>query len=366
MRFNKMNEAPGMQQRVLVAAVVIGLAVVARAAEPAAPASSADEVARLAAEVRNLGWVVYGARSDKGDWDLFRCRPDGSQACPVTKTPEFNESAPQWSRDGLRLLYRRTPRDETLDNNHHGQQGLLVMSDSDGSRPQVLGAEGELPWATWSPDGTQIASLSIKGIAIFDVATRKVLRTLPRKGFFQQVTWSPDGRWLCGVANSFGASWSIARMDAATGAINAVNRIDCCTPDWFPDSKSVIFSWRPPGQKANGGQGWTQLWMADAEGKAPRLLYGEDGRHVYGGNVSPDGRYVLFTGNMEEDGDPGHAGAPMALMRISDAPIIGGKSEELRALHPRVHDGPVLKLPVGWEPCWTFSEAPAKATAAKP
>ena len=51
-------------------------------------------------------------------------------------------------------------------------------------------------------------------------------------------------------------------------------------------------------------------WLgADAEGKSRQLVYGEDGRHVYGGHVSPDGKYVLFTGNVEEDGDPGNAGA---------------------------------------------------------
>ena len=110
------------------------------------------------------------------------------------------------------------------------------------------------------------------------------------------------------------------------------------------------------GQKANNGYGWTQLWMADAEGKSRQLVYGEDGRHVYGGNVSPDGKYVLFTGNLQEDGDPGNAGAPMGLMRLSDAPIIGGESKELRALHPKVNNGPVLPLPAGWEPCWTLAE----------
>ncbi len=115
-------------------------------------------------------------------------------------------------------------------------------------------------------------------------------------------------------------------MNVATGEASAVHRVDCCTPDWFPDSQHVIFSWRPPGQKSNPGYGWTQLWRTDAEGKSPQLVYGEDGRHVYGGHVSPDGKYVLFTGNMQEDGDPGNAGAPMGLMRLSDAPIIGGES----------------------------------------
>ncbi|MCL4176822.1 MAG: PD40 domain-containing protein [Verrucomicrobia bacterium] len=311
----------------------------------------------LAAEVRGRGWIVYGARSASGDWDLFVCRPDGSAVAPLTRTPEFNESSPQLSHDGRRLLYRRIKRDELFDNNRHGEQGELVVANSDGTSPQALGAEGEFPWASWSPDGTQVASLSIRGIAFIDVATRQVVRRLDRRGFFQQMIWSPDGQWLVGVANAYGTGWSIARINVATGASAAVNRVDCCTPDWFPDSRSVVFSWRPPGQETNPGYGWTQLWMADAEGKSRRLIYGEDGRHVYGGCVSPDGKYVLFSGNLQEDGDPGNAGAPMGLMRLSDAPIIGGDSVALRVLHPGAKGGPVLTLPTGWEPCWTYTES---------
>jgi hypothetical protein len=336
--------------------IVLGLVTAPNPADgksPSAPVVDETAVKRLAEEVGGQGWIVFAARSENGDWDLFLCRPDGSHVRNITRTPGHNEFSPQFSRDGRRLLYRRMPRTETIDNNHHGTQGELVLATSDGTGPQVFGGAGEYPWASWSPDGKQIACLSIKGVSFIDVATKQVLRKWDRKGFFQQLTWSPDGRWLCGVANSFGASWSIARMDAATGAATAVNRIDCCTPDWFPDSKNVIFSWRPRGQTANNGYGWTQLWMADAEGKSRRLVYGEDGRHVYGGHVSPDGKYVLFTGNMQEDGDPGHAGAPMGLMRLSDAPLIGGASPELRKLHPQAGDGPVLTLPVGWEPCWT-------------
>ncbi len=313
-------------------------------------------VQQLADEVKHKGWIVFASRSETGDWDLFVCRPDGSAVRNITRTAEFNEFSPQFFRDGRKLLYRRMSRNETIDNNAHGTQGSLVMADSDGSNPQALGADGELTWASWSPDGKQIACLTIKGIHLLDLASRKTVRSLERKGFFQQMTWSPDGNWLVGVANSYGTGWSIARINLATGSANAVNRVDCCTPDWFPDSRQIIFSWRPPGQKANKGYGWTQLWMADAEGKASRLIYGEDGRHVYGGNVSPDSRYVLFTGNVNEDGDPEHSGAPMGLMRLSDAPIIGGASAELRSLHKDVHEGPVLVLPIGWEPSWTFAE----------
>ena len=46
----------------------------------------------------------------------------------------------------------------------------------------------------------------------------------------------------------------------------------------------------------------------------------------------------------------------MGLLRLADAPVIGGESKELRKLHPDAKNGPVLVLPAGWEPCWTFAE----------
>jgi Tol biopolymer transport system component len=340
-----------------VLAFILSLSTLAGAAAPS------PEVARLAEEVRTKGWIIFPARSEQGNWDLFLMRPDGSHRRPLTRTPEWNEAAPQFSRDGTRLLFRRLKREEAISGNRYGEQGALVVANSDGTDARVLGAEGELPWASWSPDGCEFATLSLKGVSIVEVETGKVLRTFPRQGFFQQLTWSPDGKWLIGVANSFGTGWSIARMEVAKGEVSAVNTVDCCTPDWFSDSSNVIFSWRPAGQKANRGIGWTQLWRADAGGKSRALVYGKDGRHVYGGHVSPDGKHVLFTGNVEEDGDPERGGAPMGLMRLSDGPIIGGESKELRALHPGAKSGPVLTLPAGWEPCWTLSESPADNAA---
>jgi Tol biopolymer transport system component len=316
-----------------------------RAAERTGPAAA------LGREVADKGWIVYNARSDKGDYDLFLCRPDGSSVRNITRTPGESEFGALFSRDGAQLLYRSVPRDEVLDNNAHGTQGRLMIAASDGTNPRALGEAGQFPWASWSPDGKQIASLTIKGIQLVDVASRKVVRTLPRQGFFQQMIWSPDGKSLVGVSNNLGTAWSIGRLDIATGKVNAVSKVNCCTPDWFSDGSAVIFS-KWPDQ-------WTQLWMAQPDGQSPRLIYAEHGRHVYGGHVSPDGKYVLFTGNMNEDGDPGKAGAPMALMRLVDAPILGGDVSKLQREHPRFRPGPVLVLPDGWEPCWTYSERPA-------
>jgi len=48
----------------------------------------------------------------------------------------------------------------------------------------VYGASGQYPWASWSPDGKQIACLSIKGISFIDLASKQVVRTLERQGSF--------------------------------------------------------------------------------------------------------------------------------------------------------------------------------------
>lgn len=310
--------------------------------------SNDPRVAELAGEVQDKGRIMYGARTSKGDWDLFIMRPDGSDIHNITNTPMFNEGLPRFSPDGKRIIYRRLSSVERFDGNRHGMQGELVFADSDGGNAEVFGQEGQYTWASWGPEGKQIACLSVNGIYFVEIPTKKVVRHLDRRGFFQQMIWSPDGRWLSGVANSFDTGWSVARMDVSTGTVNAVSKVDCCTPDWFPDSQHLIYSRRP--------DKWTQLWMADGEGKYQSLVYAEDGRHLYGGCVSPDGRYVLFTGNVQEDGDPTRSGAPMSLMRLTDAPIIAGPSKALRKVHHDAKDGPVLQLVDGWEPCWTYAD----------
>jgi Tol biopolymer transport system component len=307
--------------------------------------SSDPRSALLAREVRDKGRVVFGGRTPKGDWDLYTMRPDGTDIRNLTNTPDVNEGLPRFSPDGTRILYRRIPIAERFDNNRHGMQGELVIMNSDGTGALVYGKDGEFPWASWSPDGRKLACLSARGIDLHDIATKTVEAHLNRKGTYQQLIWSPDGKWLTGVANSFDTGWSVVRIEVATGAINPVSRVDCCTPDWFPDSSRIIFSYRE--------HDWTQLWMADGQGRVRRLVVAEDGRHIYGGSVSPDGNYVLFTGNKEEDGDPANAGAPMGLLRLHDAPMVTGTSLTARREHPGAKDGPVLELPSGWEPHWT-------------
>jgi len=321
--------------------------------------------AQLVAEVRSKGWIVFSARTENSDWDLFLMRPDGSRLSNITKTPKLNEMGGRFSPNGEKILFRQMPMEKEFAHDQWGAQGQLVIAHSNGASPVSMGAPGEYPWASWGPDGKQVACLAKQGIQIYDLASKKLIRSMSRKGIYQQFFWSPDGKWFCGPANHSGEKWTVVRMDALTGEVNPVSSFQNCTPDWFPDSSQLIFSYRPANQEiVDGGKmaasvgekpdaGWTQLWRADGAGKKRTLVYGEDGRHIYCGAISSDGKYVLFTRSPKDGIGLKNDGAPIGLMRLSDAPVIRGDSIALRRLTPRSNEGPVLELPTGWEPHWT-------------
>jgi dipeptidyl aminopeptidase/acylaminoacyl peptidase len=316
----------------------------------------------LSHEVHGRGWIAASAQTDAGDWDIFLMRPDGSERRNITHTPEDDEMGVRFSPDGRRILYRRITHGQKFGHDSWGAVGKLVIAAADGSNPVVIGQDGEFPWASWSPDGRQVACLARSGIEFWDLATKTRLRTLSRKGIFEQMFWSPDGKWLTGTANSYGEAWSILRMNALTGDVNLVTKFQNCTSDFAPDSDHIIYSSRPANQKVaenaaglaqRPGYGWTQLWMAEGGGTRQALIYGEDGTHAYGGALSPDGKYVLFT---RSPTDGGLRTGMINLMRLADAPTIGGESKSLRQLHPDAKDGPVIQLAPGWEPHWTYTE----------
>lgn len=309
----------------------------------------------LAREVGTKGWIVYSARTIVGDWDLFLMRPDGSRRRNITNTPDANEAAARFSHDGRRLLFRRLARASKIDHCFHGQQGSVVLANSDGSEPTAFGSAGKFPWASWGPDGKQLACLTVKGIEIIDIATKATVRKIPRQGIFQRFFWSPNGKWFVGTANGFGDKWTVVRMNAETGEVNKIHQSHCCTPSWFTDSKRVIYSYRA---KTPNRYGETELWMANGDGTKRQLIYGCDERHMYYGTVSPDLKYVVFTDSPQDGAGADKSGSPLIVMRLSDTPTIAGASPVLRKRSPGDKQGVVLRLPAGWNPHWTYRDIP--------
>jgi dipeptidyl aminopeptidase/acylaminoacyl peptidase len=310
--------------------------------------------ARLAAELHTLGWIVFSAQTPHGDWDLFLMRPDGSERHALTDTREFNEAGGRFSPDGKRLLYYRMAKSAAVDNNTYGTFDL-VLADSNGSNAVVYGRN--FSWASWSPDRRQLACLAPNGIQIVDVSSRQVVRTLPRQGMVEQLVWSPDGKVFAGTANGLGAYWNIGRLVDGGGKINAVSETERynCTPEWHPDSRHILYA-RGIIPKQDGR---AQLWISSDDGQDRTMLYAEQGRHIYGACPSPDARYLLFTRSVEDLGAVGKSQTTMAVLRWTDTPMLGDDSAALRQQFPNAKPARWLDLGPGWEPHWTYSEAPA-------
>jgi Tol biopolymer transport system component len=322
-------------------------------------AFAADEPApardpQLAAELRTHGWIAFSAQTAHGDWDLFVMRPDGSERRALTDTREFSEAGVRFSPDGRRILYYRLGKTDVLNNNTYGTFEL-VLADADGRNAVVYGRD--FPWASWSPDGRQLASLTPKGINIVDVESRKILRTLPRQGIMEQLIWSPDGRTFTGTANGLGTYWTIGRLADGEAKIDAVSETERynCSPDWCPDSQHILYA-RGIIPKQGGR---AQLWIASADGSDRTMLFAEEGRHIYGACSSPDAKFVLFTRSVADLGAVGKSQTTMAVARRADTPMIGDDSETLRQQFPGAQPARWLDLGPGWEPHWTLSEAPA-------
>ena len=317
-----------------------------------------DPVATLRNEVANKGWVLFSGKT-AGEYDLFLSRPDGSNRRNLTNTTDFNEYGGRFSPDSRKILYRRLPRGKQINHDLWGAFGSLVIANADGANPVVYGEEDQFPWASWSPDGSQIACLYRREgkIRIFDFATKKLVKEMPRQGIFQQLFWSPDGKRFVGTANVAGQDWNILAIDIESQKSTLLSRELNCTPDWFHDSQRVIYSNRTPNLADENG--WTMLNQATADGKSRTLVYGQRDKHIYFGCMSPDDQYVIFS-ILPKDG---LVEAPMALVRLADTPIVAPGYPELVNLYPNAKPGPVLRLtnlPEGFEPHWTYEDVGGK------
>lgn len=105
----------------------------------AKPAIKDPQVRKLSAELADKGWIVFSAKSEKGDYDLFVSRPNGTSLRNITRTPDFNELGARFLPDGKRIIYRRV---STLKPNVDYREltyGVLVIANADGSNPRTLG-----------------------------------------------------------------------------------------------------------------------------------------------------------------------------------------------------------------------------------
>ncbi|MHC1478933.1 Tol-Pal system beta propeller repeat protein TolB [Frateuria aurantia] len=172
------------------------------------------------------------------------------------------------------------------------QNYSLIVADSDGYNPQVVGHSHEsLLSPAWSPDGHHLAYVSFESgnsnIYIQDINTgSRQLVEHHAKGINGAPAFSPDGRKLA-VSLSFSGNPEIYVLDLATGhETRLTNSLAIDTePNWAPDGQSIYFT--------SDRSGRPQVYQVSASGGAATRVSFQGQRNAEP-DVSYDGKQIAM------------------------------------------------------------------------
>jgi TolB protein len=132
--------------------------------------------------------IVFHGVPDDGCCEIFAMNTDGTNVRQLTST-EYDNRWASWSPDGTQIAFIR--------NQDEGGSEIFVMNADGTNVRQLTSTEYDNFWASWSPDGTQIAFTSDRGrgpeIYLMDADGTNV-RQLTKTNFGSSLPiWSPDG-----------------------------------------------------------------------------------------------------------------------------------------------------------------------------
>ena len=242
-------------------------------------------------------------------------------------------SDPQLSPDGTKILYTRSWIDRMED---RWQSDIWIMN-ADGSRNRFL-TKGSDP--RWSPDGTRFAFSDEgepKGTQLFvrwlDTAEATQITRVDKAP--ETFKWSPDGKSIAfAMRTPPGDGWKIEMPKAPEGA------------NWTEEPRVIEGVYFRQDRRGFMEEGYLHLFTVDADGGTPRQLtkgkWNVGARTIgldYGIGIdwTPDGREIIFDGLMEDD-DPG---MPYLRSHIYAVDVASRKVRRL-TFHEGPWSGPVV------------------------
>lgn len=240
--------------------------------------------------------IVFEARPDGGDWDIYRMNADGSGQTNLTNDPA-KDRLPAWSPDKTEIVFN-SDRD--------GQNDIWVMN-SDGTSPENLTSDlsGNLFVAEFSPDGTKIAfTRVVSGVGdiwVMNADGSNQTNITNSTSDDRHPRWSPDGTKIA-FRSSPNGDTEIFVMDAADGSnrtnlSNSANT-DEGLPDFSPDGSLIAFSRHFFG--SSGDIVDTEIIVMDAAtGGNQTNLTNTPGADDEASSWSPDGGKIAFTSNRD-------------------------------------------------------------------
>jgi serine/threonine-protein kinase len=251
---------------------------------------------------------ILEAQQGEGSPQWFILSPDGRRAAYVWHLPDgrielrikgIEERWPQAVQEGWPSVTILSTRAPAWIEPVPGEHGLTRTSPA------------------WSPDGTLLAHVTIRGMNMYDFASQLTLRDAagnvvrdlapPLRWFYQgQVHWSPDGKTLLMRGKGIDGYWAYHSIDPATGAATAMVRGSAPgwetgmghSPAWGADGRSLVWV-------HTDGRIVERVLSTGEERTLVRPVHGS---RITGQAPAPRGRALAFTtaiGDMNITIDPG-------------------------------------------------------------
>jgi Tol biopolymer transport system component len=202
-------------------------------------------------------WITYVAIPEG---TLWRSRADGSDRVQLTSAPE-QAALPVWSPDGKQIAFVSMKP---------GQTWKLYQVPATGGTPQeVLPETGQID-ANWSADGSQIMFGDFRqaegglSIRVLDLKTHKLEKVPGSDGLFSP-RWSPDGRYIAALSPD---NTTLKRYDFQTQTwsnwlVEPAGSVSY--PVWSADSKYIYFD-----DLVNGDESIRRVKVGDSQ---PELAF---------------------------------------------------------------------------------------------
>ena len=179
-------------------------------------------------------WVTYVTVPEG---ILWRSRADGTDRLQLTSGPG-RSALPVWSPDGKQIA---------LVSMQPGQSWkLFLVPAAGGTAREVLTESGSQMDANWSTDGARLMFGDLRqdggglNIRVLDLKTGKIEKIPGSEGLFSP-RWSPDGRYIAALSPD---NTTLKRYDFKTQRwtnwlVESAGSVSY--PVWSPDSKSIYF-----------------------------------------------------------------------------------------------------------------------------
>ena len=234
------------------------------------------------------GTIVFV--SDRGGpLDLWKMKANGQGLTQLTHD-DHADADPRFSPPGERIMYT------TL------RKGFpqIWMINADGSQPSYV-TDGSQ--AAWSPDGNSVIFIRDDQAHIREIASGKEHRVTPETWRRCGVpAWRSDGKQVA-VASRHLEQIGIFLLDVdGTQPTQLKTEDACCTPQWSPDNKKIIFQ---------TDKGHIHLFYTD-DAVEEQVTFGADIQHdarfshngsmfVYCRAPTPEGPWQLWITDLESD-----------------------------------------------------------------